>query len=174
MRKNNPFDGLVSLSEAATMWGKEESGLRHAIARGKFKEGIDAKKFGKQWVIAISAMEREYGKITRGGTIKKYAVFEECCEIKTKAAFEKCTEQQLIDAYFDCSEFDQTVSGVFDTEEEASSALDTMPLCPAKKLGDQIGRVHVACVQVVELYEDEPTDLQSADFGDVIKVKVGI
>lgn len=56
-----PFADLLSLSDAATLWGRTDATLRQAILRGKFVEGIDAKKFGKQWVITASAMYREYG-----------------------------------------------------------------------------------------------------------------
>ena len=58
----NPFDGLYALSDAAKIWGKDDSTLRHAIKNNKFTENIDIKKFGKQWVITKAAMEREYGK----------------------------------------------------------------------------------------------------------------
>ncbi len=59
---NNAFDGLYSLADAARIWGKEDSTLRHAIQRGKFTTGVDAKLFGKQWIITESAMRREYGE----------------------------------------------------------------------------------------------------------------
>ena len=36
--------------------------LRKAIAYGKLVNGIDVCKYGKQWVISIESMEREYGK----------------------------------------------------------------------------------------------------------------
>lgn len=62
----NPFEGLYALSEAASRWGKDDSTLRHAIKDQKFTEGIDIKKFGKQWVITHAAMEREYGKPKAG------------------------------------------------------------------------------------------------------------
>ena len=58
----NPFDGLYALSDAAKIWGKDDSTLRHAIKNNKFTANIDIKKFGKQWVITKAAMEREYGK----------------------------------------------------------------------------------------------------------------
>lgn len=56
-----PFDGLMAFSDATDIWGLNESTLRKAIAYGKLVNGIDVCKYGKQWVIAISAMEREYG-----------------------------------------------------------------------------------------------------------------
>lgn len=62
MMMNNPFSGLYALADAARAWGKEDSTLRHAIRRGKFVEGVDAKLFGKQWIITEAAMRREYGE----------------------------------------------------------------------------------------------------------------
>ena len=58
---NSPFDGLLSFGEATQLWGLHESTLRKAVAYGKFQEGQDIKKFGKQWVITRAAMERVYG-----------------------------------------------------------------------------------------------------------------
>ena len=58
----NPFKGLYALSDAAQLWGKADSTLRHAIKRGKFKEGVDVKLFGKQWVITEDSLIREYGE----------------------------------------------------------------------------------------------------------------
>ena len=58
----NPFDGLMSLDEAAQRWGRADATLRQAILRGKFVEGVDAKHIGKQWIITESAMRREYGE----------------------------------------------------------------------------------------------------------------
>ncbi|WP_290121730.1 hypothetical protein [Treponema medium] len=39
-----------------------ESALRKAIAYGKLVNGIDACKYGKQWVISAEAMKRKYGQ----------------------------------------------------------------------------------------------------------------
>ncbi len=60
--ENIIWNRLISLKEASEMFGKGESTLREGIARGKFKEGIDCKKFGKQWVFDIQALKREYGE----------------------------------------------------------------------------------------------------------------
>ena len=38
-----------------------ESPLRKAIAYGKLVIGVDVCKFGKQWVVSMDAMQREYG-----------------------------------------------------------------------------------------------------------------
>ena len=61
IRVETPFDGLIAFSDATELWGLNESTLRKAIAYGKLVNGVDVCKFGKQWVISINAMEREYG-----------------------------------------------------------------------------------------------------------------
>ena len=57
-----PFDGLMAFTDATQLWGLNESTLRKAIAYGKLVNGVDACKYGKQWVISIDAMKREYGQ----------------------------------------------------------------------------------------------------------------
>ena len=59
-----PFDGLLSFFDATSIWGLNESTLRKAINYGKLQPGIDALKFGKQWVVTRDAMIREYGQPT--------------------------------------------------------------------------------------------------------------
>lgn len=56
-----PFDGLMAFSDATELWGLNESTLRKAISYGKLVNGVDVCKFGKQWVVSIDAMTREYG-----------------------------------------------------------------------------------------------------------------
>jgi len=56
-----PFDNLMSFADATELWGLNESTLRKAVAYGKLVNGIDVCKFGKQWVISVDAMKREYG-----------------------------------------------------------------------------------------------------------------
>lgn len=56
-----PFDGLMAFSDATFIWGLNESTLRKAISYGKLINGIDVCKYGKQWIVSIKAMEREYG-----------------------------------------------------------------------------------------------------------------
>ena len=58
---DTPFDGLMAFSDATDIWGLNESTLRKAIIYGKLTNGIDVCKFGKQWVVSINAMKREYG-----------------------------------------------------------------------------------------------------------------
>ena len=57
-----PFDGLMAFSDATFLWNLNESTLRKAITYGKLVNGVDVCKFGKQWVVSISAMKREYGE----------------------------------------------------------------------------------------------------------------
>ena len=55
------FDGLMACSDAASLWGLNESTVRKAIASGRLSSGADACKYGKQWVVTRSAMIREFG-----------------------------------------------------------------------------------------------------------------
>ena len=59
-----PFDGLIAFSDATELWGLNESTLRKAISYGKLVNGVDVCKFGKQWVVSIDAIKREYGSVT--------------------------------------------------------------------------------------------------------------
>ena len=56
-----PFDDLIAFSEATKIWNLNESTLRKAIKYGKLVDGVDACKFGKQWVVSTESMKREYG-----------------------------------------------------------------------------------------------------------------
>ena len=58
------FSNLLSFADATELWQLNESTLRKAISYGKLVEGIDVQKFGKQWIVTRSAMEREYGRRT--------------------------------------------------------------------------------------------------------------
>lgn len=60
-----PFDGLMAFSDATQLWGLNESTLRKAITYGKLVNGVDVCKFGKQWVVSVDAMKREYGQAVR-------------------------------------------------------------------------------------------------------------
>ena len=60
-----PFDGLMAFSDATELWGLNESTLRKAISYGKLVNGVDVCKFGKQWLVSIDAMKREYGAPVR-------------------------------------------------------------------------------------------------------------
>lgn len=56
------FDGLMSFADASELWGLSESTLRKAVAYGKIISGVDARKYGKQWIVTRDAMQREYGQ----------------------------------------------------------------------------------------------------------------
>lgn len=62
-----PFDGLMAFTDATQLWGLNESTLCKAIAYGRLVSGVDACKFGRQWVISTEAMRREYGQPKEGG-----------------------------------------------------------------------------------------------------------
>lgn len=61
-----PFDGLIAFTEACQLWNLNESTLRKAVSYGKLVDGIDVSKYGKQWVVTMKAMEREYGPLPTG------------------------------------------------------------------------------------------------------------
>ena len=67
-----PFDGLIAFTDATDIWGLHESTLRKAVEYGKLVPGIDACRYGNQWVITTEAMYREYGKpVKRDWKMKK-------------------------------------------------------------------------------------------------------
>ena len=59
---DTPFDGLMSFADATQLWGLNESTLRKAVTYGKLVNGVDVCKYGKQWVVSVEAMKREYGE----------------------------------------------------------------------------------------------------------------
>lgn len=65
MLVETPFDGLMAFSDATELWGLNESTLRKAVAYGKLIDGVDVRKFGKQWIVSVDAMKREYGETVR-------------------------------------------------------------------------------------------------------------
>ena len=106
--------------------------------------------------------------------MRKYVVLDEICEIETRGAFEDFTLQQMIDAYFSLPENDADIVSVFDSEEEALAYLDQMDLYGAKKLDWFHGLVHIAFVRPVDFGENKPKSLRTAEFGDVLKIRVGL
>lgn len=63
--KESSFSNFLSFADAAAIWELDDSALRHAVAAGRLKAEEDCRKYGKQWVVRISAMCRLYG-------VKKY------------------------------------------------------------------------------------------------------
>lgn len=58
--ENEKFKDLISLKDAAKLFGKEESTLRRNIGNGFFKEWEDCVKFGTTWVFDIKSLEKKY------------------------------------------------------------------------------------------------------------------
>lgn len=59
---DTPFDNLMSFGDATELWGLNESTLRKAVEYGRLINGVDVCKYGKQWIITMDAMRREYGE----------------------------------------------------------------------------------------------------------------
>ena len=53
---------VMTVSEAAVLWGKSEGAIRAAIKAKKFIVGVDYRKAGGTTFITREAMERVYGK----------------------------------------------------------------------------------------------------------------
>lgn len=64
--KFGPFAGLLSLSEAAEIWEIDDSSIRKAISSKRLREGVDCRKFGKQWVVTAQAMSACFGGTSIG------------------------------------------------------------------------------------------------------------
>lgn len=60
MRKENVFDKLISLQDAANLLGVSDSFLRAEIRRGNLIKGIHCQKYGKQWVVCKEAFLKQY------------------------------------------------------------------------------------------------------------------
>ncbi|WP_142415389.1 helix-turn-helix domain-containing protein [Hathewaya massiliensis] len=54
---------VYTTTEAALLWGKDESTIRKAIQNGKFEQWFDYRKAGRITLITKDAMERVYGKL---------------------------------------------------------------------------------------------------------------
>lgn len=60
MENKKIWNKLISLKEAAEVYNRDTSTLKRAISNGTLVEGVDCKKFGRDWVILKSALERVY------------------------------------------------------------------------------------------------------------------
>ena len=58
---NSPFDDILSITEAAELWGKDTSTLRRVFTRKNFVYGVDVKRVGNQQLVRKSSMQRVYG-----------------------------------------------------------------------------------------------------------------
>lgn len=83
----NNLKEVLTITEAAELWGKEVSTLRRVIKNGKFTYGIDYRKSGSTWLITKTAMEKVYGKL-------EIEMSNEFVEIKNKV-FEKIIHEDI-------------------------------------------------------------------------------
>ena len=60
MEDKNIWNKLISLKEAAEAYNRDTSTIKRAISNKTLVEGVDCKKFGRDWVILKSALERVY------------------------------------------------------------------------------------------------------------------
>ena len=60
MEDKNIWNKLISLKEAAEVYNRDTSTIKRAISNKTLIEGVDCKKFGRDWVILKSALDRVY------------------------------------------------------------------------------------------------------------------
>ena len=60
MENKKIWDKLMSLKEASEIYNRDTSTIKRAISNKTLVEGVDCKKFGRDWVILKSALERVY------------------------------------------------------------------------------------------------------------------
>ena len=60
MENKKIWNKLMSLKEAAEIYNRDTSTIKRAISNKTLVEGVDCKKFGRDWVILKSALERVY------------------------------------------------------------------------------------------------------------------
>lgn len=56
------WDMLIGRAEAEKRYGKQPGALRKAIEYGVFRDGIECKKIGNQWIFRVDALERQYNQ----------------------------------------------------------------------------------------------------------------
>ena len=54
------WNKLLSLKDAANQYNRDTSTIKRAISNGTLIENVDCKKFGRDWVILKSALEKVY------------------------------------------------------------------------------------------------------------------
>ena len=62
MNNKNIWNKLISLKDASEVYNRDTSTIKRAISNGTLVEGVDCKKFGRDWVILKSALDRVYIK----------------------------------------------------------------------------------------------------------------
>lgn len=61
----NKINEVMTVNEAANIWGKTEGAIRAAIKKEKFIEGIDYRKAGRITLITREAIKKIYGEPKR-------------------------------------------------------------------------------------------------------------
>lgn len=51
---------LLSMTEAEERYQRDKSTIKRAISSGKIKEGVDCKKFGRDWVFVKANLDKIY------------------------------------------------------------------------------------------------------------------
>jgi len=95
----NILDNVMTLQEAAQEWGIDDSTLRHAIKRKKFKDD-EVKKSANTWLILKSGMIRLYGEDKK--TIELFTIGYEG---KTIESFVESLIDNKINYIFDVREY---------------------------------------------------------------------
>lgn len=93
------LDDVMTLGEAAQIWGVDPSTLRHAIRHERF-EPTEVRKSHNTWLIAYMAMERLYGK-----AIESTEVYTIGYEGKSIEEFANILKDNNIDTLFDVREY---------------------------------------------------------------------
>ena len=60
MQNEKIWEKLMSLKEASEIYNRDTSTIKRAISNKTLVEGVDCKKFGRDWVILKSALDRVY------------------------------------------------------------------------------------------------------------------
>ena len=60
MQNKKIWDKLMSIKEASEIYNRDTSTIKRAISNKTLVEGVDCKKFGRDWVILKSALDRVY------------------------------------------------------------------------------------------------------------------
>ena len=60
MQNEKIWEKLMSLKEASEIYNRDTSTIKRAISNKTLIEGVDCKKFGRDWVILKSALDRVY------------------------------------------------------------------------------------------------------------------
>lgn len=54
------WNKLIDMTQAEERYSRDKSTIKRAISSGKIKEGIDCKKFGRDWVFLKENLDKIY------------------------------------------------------------------------------------------------------------------